>query len=65
MPDERPLTSQQADQPRTDFAAIESNLEFIMGQLAQVPTRKQLALLFAGDGRNGTEYRFRLIRKSN
>jgi hypothetical protein len=28
---------------RTDFAAIESNLEFIMSQLARVPTRKQLA----------------------
>jgi hypothetical protein len=28
---------------RTDFAAIESNLEFIMSQLAQVPSRKQLA----------------------
>jgi hypothetical protein len=30
-------------QARTDFAAIESNLEFIMGQLARVLTRKQLA----------------------
>ena len=28
---------------RIDFAAIESNLEFIMSQLARVPTRKQLA----------------------
>jgi hypothetical protein len=33
----------QRDQVRTDFAAIESNLEFIMSQLAQVPTQKQLA----------------------
>jgi hypothetical protein len=33
----------QTQQTRTDFAAIESNLEFIMSQLAQVPTRKQLA----------------------
>ena len=52
MPDEHPtrgtsaprgaeaLTLRQADQARTDFAAIESNLEFIMGQLAAVPTRK-------------------------
>jgi hypothetical protein len=56
MPDEHHLTLRQADQAspkgrdsarrgeaRTDFAAIESNLEFIMSQLAQVPTRKQLA----------------------
>jgi hypothetical protein len=27
---------------RTDFAEIESNLEFIMSQLARVPTRKQV-----------------------
>jgi hypothetical protein len=33
----------QSGQARTDFAAIESNLEFIMSQLAGVPTRKQLA----------------------
>jgi len=37
------LTLCQADQARTDFAAIESNLEFIMSQLTGVPTRKQLA----------------------
>jgi len=43
MPDEHPLTLRQADQARTDFAAIESNLEFIMSQLAQVRTRKQSA----------------------
>jgi hypothetical protein len=55
MPDEHPLSSpsaprgaealtlRQADQARTDFATIESNLEFIMSQLVQVPTRKQLA----------------------
>jgi hypothetical protein len=36
-------TLRQADQARTDFAAIENNLEFIMGQLSGVPTRKQLA----------------------
>jgi hypothetical protein len=33
----------QSGQARTDFAAIESNLEFMMSQLAGVPTRKQLA----------------------
>jgi hypothetical protein len=43
MPDEHPLTLRQADQARTDFAAIESNLEFIMSQIARVPTRKQMA----------------------
>src|SRR5712691_6171626 len=49
------LTLRQADQAspegrdaalraeaRTDFAAIERNLEFIMSPLARVPTRKQL-----------------------
>jgi hypothetical protein len=52
MPDEHPrtapspprgaeaLTLRQADQARTDFAAIESNLEFIMSQLAGIPTRR-------------------------
>jgi hypothetical protein len=39
MPDEYPLAFRQADQARTDFAALESDLEFIMGQLARVPTR--------------------------
>jgi hypothetical protein len=33
----------QADQARTDFALIESNLEFIAGQLARQPTRGDLA----------------------
>jgi hypothetical protein len=42
MPDEHRLTLRQADQARTDFAAIESNLEFIMSQLAGVPTRRDL-----------------------
>ncbi len=49
------LTLRQADQASpegetgrnaaklADFATIESNLEFIMGQLARVPTRKKLA----------------------
>jgi hypothetical protein len=34
---------QQTDQARTDFALIESNLEFIASQLAQRPTRGDLA----------------------
>ena len=42
-PSERVLTLRQADQARTDFALIESNLEFIAGQLAKQPTRGDLA----------------------
>jgi hypothetical protein len=38
----------QADQARTDFALIESNLEFIAGQLAKVPTRGDLAKVALG-----------------
>jgi len=37
------LTLRQADQARTDFAAITDDLEFMMGQLAKVPTRRDLA----------------------
>jgi hypothetical protein len=45
MSDERSLTLRQIDQPRIDFASIdfayiESDLEFIMGQLSRIPTRK-------------------------
>jgi hypothetical protein len=43
MPDEYPLTLRQADQARADFAAIESQLEFIMAQLARIPTRMEMA----------------------
>ena len=43
MPDEHYLALRRADQARTDFAAIESDLEFIMGQLARLPTRKEQA----------------------
>jgi hypothetical protein len=39
MPKEYPLSLRQAYRARTDFAAIEGDLEFIMGQLARVPTR--------------------------
>ena len=35
---ERALTLRQADEARADFAAIESDLEFVMSQLAQLPT---------------------------
>ena len=43
MSDERILTLRQADQARTDFALIESNLEFIAGRLSRLPTRGDLA----------------------
>ena len=37
------LTLRQADQARTDFALIESNLESLASQLARIPTRKEQA----------------------
>jgi hypothetical protein len=37
-----PLTLHQADQARSDFSAIESDLRFVMSQLAQLPTRAYL-----------------------
>jgi hypothetical protein len=43
MPDEHIRTLRQADQARTDFALIEGHFEFIAGQLAQRPTRGDLA----------------------
>jgi hypothetical protein len=43
MPDEHHFTLRQADQIRTDFAAIESDLEAIMERLSRLPTRKELA----------------------
>ena len=43
MSDEHIFTLRQADQARTEFAAIEGDLEFIMGRLARLPTRGDLA----------------------
>ena len=43
MPEENILTLRQADQARTDFATIESDLQFLMAQLARIPTRKEQA----------------------
>jgi hypothetical protein len=48
MPDQNTLTLRQADQARTDFAAIESDLQFVMGQLARLPTRGDLAKVALG-----------------
>jgi hypothetical protein len=36
------LALRQADQARTDFAAIEDGLEFIMAQMSKVPTRREV-----------------------
>ena len=36
------LTLRQTDQARSDFAAIEGDLHFVMSQLAQLPTRAYL-----------------------
>jgi hypothetical protein len=36
------LALRQADQARTDFAAIEDHLDFIVSQLALLPSRQQL-----------------------
>jgi hypothetical protein len=56
MPDENILALRPADQARTDFALIESNLEFIAGQLVRLPTRRDLAraalgIIFRLEGR--------------
>jgi hypothetical protein len=42
MPDEHSPTSRQADQLRTDVAAVECGLEVIMEQMARLPTRKEM-----------------------
>ena len=34
-----PLALRQADRARSDFAEIESDLQFVMSQLARLPTR--------------------------
>jgi hypothetical protein len=39
------ITLRQADQARSDFAAIESDLQFIMGRLARLPSRAWLSLM--------------------
>ena len=39
MQNEHTLTLRQTDRARTDFALIESHLDFISGQLAGLPTR--------------------------
>ena len=47
-PTEHELTLRQADQARSDFAAIEDGQEFIIALVSKVPTRKELAWVAAG-----------------
>jgi hypothetical protein len=42
------LALRQADQSRTDLAAIADDLEFIVAQVTKVPTRRELAWVAAG-----------------
>jgi hypothetical protein len=42
MPEDTRLALRQADQARTDFAAIESDLEFLMQRISQLPTAADL-----------------------
>jgi hypothetical protein len=44
-PEKHRLTLRQADRTRSDFATIESDLEFIAGQLPRLPTPGDLAKL--------------------
>jgi hypothetical protein len=42
MPNDNPLTLRQADQARTDFAILETELEAIHARLASMPSRQDL-----------------------
>jgi hypothetical protein len=42
MQDERSLTLRQLDQARTDLALLADDLDFLKGQLAAIPTRKEI-----------------------
>lgn len=43
MSDIHTLALRQADQARSDFAAIESDFEVIQKQLARLPTRREIS----------------------
>jgi hypothetical protein len=65
---ERRLALRQADQARTDFASIETDLTFMMERIAALPTWRQLsklalAMLFVGAtlGIAGVEAAWRYI----
>jgi hypothetical protein len=47
------LALREAEQARTDFAAIEDDLEFIMAQVAKVPTRREPVWVAAGSFAGG------------
>jgi hypothetical protein len=42
MPNEYPSALRQPDEARSDFALLEAELDFVKGQIAAVPTRKEL-----------------------
>jgi hypothetical protein len=44
MPDDDHLPMPLRDPERIDFAAIKTDLEFIMERLSKLPTRQELAL---------------------
>src|SRR5215831_4063435 len=48
MTEEHILTLHRTDQARAEFALNEANLEFIVGQLARLPTRRDLAMTALG-----------------
>jgi hypothetical protein len=48
MPQENSLALRQVDQERSDFYAIESELDIIKAQFALLPTRKELARIALG-----------------
>ena len=52
-PTEYDLTLRQADQARSDFAAIEDGQEFIIALVSKAPTRKELAWVAAGSFMSG------------
>jgi hypothetical protein len=41
-PNEYPLALRQADEARSDFALLEAELDFLKGQVAAIPTRKEI-----------------------
>jgi hypothetical protein len=57
-PSEYDLTLRQADQARSDFAAIEDGLELFMAQMSKVPTQKTLAWVADGSFVSGQRSRF-------
>jgi hypothetical protein len=42
LPNESPLALRQADGARTDFALLKAELDFVKGQIAAIPTRKEI-----------------------